>query len=117
MRRHETDYVSLVAGVLFLLVAGVHVATGGADNVTLRWTVPALLVLLGLLGLTGALRGSRERREAPDEEPPPPASVLPDASRSADEDATADPASPGDTGDTADTAVLSTKDEGRRPRP
>lgn len=59
MRRHETDYVSLVAGGLFLVVAAAHFATQGTDVVTLQWTVAGLLVMLGLLGLVGALRGSQ----------------------------------------------------------
>lgn len=60
MRRHETDAVSLVAGLLFLVVAAVHITAQSTDTeLNLRWMVPAVLVLLGLLGLFGALRGPR----------------------------------------------------------
>jgi hypothetical protein len=57
VRRHETDFVSLVAGGLFLVVAAVHFATQGTEALTLQWTVAGLLVLLGVLGLLGVLRG------------------------------------------------------------
>ena len=57
MRRHELDAVSLVAGLLFLVVAGVHiVARSTGTDLNLRWMVPAVLVLLGVLGLLSAVR-------------------------------------------------------------
>ena len=60
MRRHETDAVSLVAGLLFLAVAVVHIAARSTNTeLSLRWMVPAVLVLLGVVGLLGALRGPR----------------------------------------------------------
>jgi hypothetical protein len=65
VRRHETDAVSLVAGLLFLVVAAVHIAARSTDtDLNLRWMVPAVLVLLGVLGLLGALR--YPRRDAGD---------------------------------------------------
>lgn len=67
MRRHETDLVSLVAGAVFLAVAAAHVlARANGTDLNLRWTLPALLLLLGALGLVGGLglRGSREREPA-----------------------------------------------------
>jgi len=69
MNRHRTDATSLVFGVIFLLVAAwgllghtVHIGLG-----TLAWAVAVALILLGGLGLLGALRGrdadqNRERR-------------------------------------------------------
>jgi hypothetical protein len=69
MKRHRTDGVSLVFGVVFLLVAvgrllspTVHIGLG-----TLAWAIAVALLLIGGLGLLGALRGrdtdqSRERR-------------------------------------------------------
>jgi hypothetical protein len=60
VRRHEIDYVSLVAGALFLVVAGVHIGAAASDTeLDGRWAVPGLLVLLGVVGLLGALRGTR----------------------------------------------------------
>ena len=60
MRRHETDAVSLAAGLLFLVVAAVHVAArSSGTDLNLRWMVPAVLVLLGVLGLLGAIRSPR----------------------------------------------------------
>ena len=60
MRRHEIDAVSLVAGLLFLVVAAVHIAARSTDtDLNLRWMLPAVLVLLGVLGLLGAMRGPR----------------------------------------------------------
>jgi hypothetical protein len=68
MKRHRTDGVSLVFGVVFLLVAAwrllgqtVHIGLG-----TLAWVVALALILIGGVGLLGALRGrdeaGRERR-------------------------------------------------------
>ena len=60
VRRHETDAVSLVAGLLFLVVAVVHIAARSTGtDLNLRWMLPAVLVLLGVLGLLGAIRSPR----------------------------------------------------------
>jgi hypothetical protein len=60
VRRHETDAVSLVSGLLFLVVAAVHISARSTDSdLNLRWMVPAVLVLLGVLGLLGAVRSPR----------------------------------------------------------
>jgi hypothetical protein len=63
MKRHSTDLVSLVFGVIFLAAAGwwlvgqyVHI-----DVPHLGWITAAVLIGLGVLGLAGSLRG--ERRE------------------------------------------------------
>jgi hypothetical protein len=76
MKRHSTDLVSFVFGVIFLAVAGwwlldqyVHI-----DVPHLGWITAAVLIGLGVLGLAGSLR--RERSEpvsatpAPHEEGP-----------------------------------------------
>lgn len=64
MRRHELDVLSLVAGLVFLVVAVSHLV-GQVSDVAIegRWVAPALLVGLGVAGLAGALRGSRSRDE------------------------------------------------------
>ena len=57
VRRHEADPVSLAAGLLFLAVAVVHIAARSSDtDLSLRWMVPIVLVLLGVLGLLSAVR-------------------------------------------------------------
>jgi hypothetical protein len=92
VRRHETDFVSLVAGLLFLVVAAVHITARGTDtDLNLRWMVPAVLVLLGVLGLLGAIRSPRRGAATPAS----PAAV----------------AEPGETADVDDTAVLDESDE------
>ena len=63
MRRHEIDAVSVFAGLLFLIVAGVHIVARATDtDLNLRWMVPAVLVLLGAIGLLSAVRSPRPDR-------------------------------------------------------
>jgi hypothetical protein len=71
MRRHETDFVSLVAGVLFLGVAVTYLVAASADyDVDLRWFGPALLIGLGLAGLAGSIRfGAGNKDETVPAEP------------------------------------------------
>ena len=61
MKRHSTDLMSLVFGVIFLGVAGWWLI---AQYVTidvphLGWITAAVLIILGVLGLAGSLRGER----------------------------------------------------------
>ena len=64
MKRHQTDFVSLVAGVLFLGVAVTYLVAAGADyDVDLRWFGPALLIGLGLAGLAGSIRFGASNRD------------------------------------------------------
>jgi peptidoglycan/LPS O-acetylase OafA/YrhL len=66
VRRHEIDAVSLVAGLLFLVVAAVHIAARSTDtDLNLRWMLPAVLVLLGVLGLLAALRNAQDTADHP----------------------------------------------------
>jgi peptidoglycan/LPS O-acetylase OafA/YrhL len=68
VRRHEIDAVSLVAGLLFLVVAAVHIAARSTDtDLNLRWMLPAVLVLLGVLGLLAALRNPHDTADQPGE--------------------------------------------------
>jgi hypothetical protein len=63
VRRHEIDAVSVFAGLLFVVVAGVHIVARATDrDLSLRWTVPAVLVVLGTLGLLSAVRSPRPDR-------------------------------------------------------
>ena len=59
-RRHRVDWVALVAGVVFLVVALAHVAARSNDKqLDLHWTFPLLLLVLGVLGLLSAVRTGR----------------------------------------------------------
>lgn len=70
MRPHHTDSGSLIFGLLFLGVAGWWLLAQVADFAigldALGWLVAAALVVVGVLGVLGALRTGR--REAPSDE-------------------------------------------------
>ena len=58
MNKHATDVVSLVAGLVFLAIAGMwgllrllHVAAPSAG-----WLLAAALIVMGVAGLAGAIR-------------------------------------------------------------
>jgi len=61
MKRHNTDVVSLVFGVLFIAIAGWWLLRRYIDvnwNVpNLGWIAAGALILLGLLGVVASLRG------------------------------------------------------------
>jgi hypothetical protein len=60
MRRHETDWTSLIAGVTFCAIALAYL--GGEvthRSLELRWVVPMLLIGLGIAGLAGTLVRAR----------------------------------------------------------
>jgi hypothetical protein len=57
MARHARDAVSLVTGLLLMAVAGWFLLTDLTDaDVDLRWTAPAVLIGVGLLGLAASVR-------------------------------------------------------------
>jgi hypothetical protein len=73
MNRHRTDTVSLAFGAVFLLIAGWW-AIGSRLDVglpTLGWALAVGLILVGALGLIGALRGGRREPAASPPEPEP----------------------------------------------
>jgi len=52
--------VSLITGVVFALVAVIHlVSAATGDDLDPRWLIPVLLIGLGAAGLAGALRSGR----------------------------------------------------------
>ena len=69
LNKHHTDGLSLVFGVVFLVAVGWWLVGGEVSvrGTGLGWIVAAVLIVFGVLGLLGALRGDRSRR-GPDEE-------------------------------------------------
>jgi hypothetical protein len=61
MKSHRTDGVSLTFGVVFLLLAAWYVAARlvDLDLPMVGWSVAGGLIVLGLLGLVGALRSTK----------------------------------------------------------
>ncbi|MFV2087166.1 hypothetical protein, partial [Micromonospora sp. LOL_021] len=61
MKRHRTDGVSLTFGLIFILIAGWWLIAQSVDVPLPRvgWIVAGGLILLGVLGLVGALRSGR----------------------------------------------------------
>lgn len=68
MRRHETDVVSLVAGLFFLGAALIWGLTGAGGLQMRSWALPTLLIAVGAVGLLSSLTGRRSRRGEPDTE-------------------------------------------------
>jgi hypothetical protein len=71
MNRHRTDAISLAFGAVFLLIAGWW-AVGRTIDVGLPafgWTLAVGLIVVGVLGLVGALRGGSREPVASQPEP------------------------------------------------
>ena len=62
MRKHELDVFSLLAGMVFVAVAVVHLVTANTTHSSdVRWVFPVAMVLVGLASLIGLVRrGVRE---------------------------------------------------------
>ena len=67
MQRHELDVVSLLAGVVFVAIAGGYALTHTTD-LRLHWliAVPALLLLIGAAATAMAVRRIFAAREHPE---------------------------------------------------
>lgn len=67
MKAHRTDQVSLIFAILFLAIAGWWLVAQFLDLVVpaLGWFVAGGLILLGMLGLVGALRSGGTPAGAP----------------------------------------------------
>jgi hypothetical protein len=63
MNRHDADAVSLAAGVIFLSIAAWWLLgrVVDLDSAAAGWFAAAALLILGLAGLAGALRGDRDQ--------------------------------------------------------
>lgn len=75
MRRHATDMVSLVFGIVFLIFAGWWLITRYVHIQIphLGWIAAAALIAIGALGIVGSLRGERPAKPAQTlPEPPAP---------------------------------------------
>ena len=67
MRRHDLDWVSLIAGAVLTGIALVYLVTGIADvTVDGRFVWPVVLVALGAAGVASAVRANqREEQQFP----------------------------------------------------
>jgi hypothetical protein len=65
VRRHELDWVSLIAGLVFTVFAALYLLTPLVDvSLDGRYVWPVVLVALGVGGLAAAVRANaREERE------------------------------------------------------
>jgi hypothetical protein len=62
--RHETDWGSLVAGLLFVLLGAAFVVSGTTDwGFDAVWVLPVLAIGLGVAGVARALAASRDTDE------------------------------------------------------
>lgn len=67
LRRHDIDVFALMAGLVFLaLGAGWALNEAAGLDVNARWTVPVLLIGLGLVGLAGSVFGRRDDAKSDD---------------------------------------------------
>ena len=65
MRRHELDWVSLIAGIVFTGIAVLYLVVAGTDlSVDARIVWPVVLVALGLAGVATAVRATRREEQA-----------------------------------------------------
>jgi len=65
VRRHSLDLVSLVAGLLFTLLAAGYIASDYYDvNLDPRLVFPLVLVVLGVGGLAGSIMAQRRSDRA-----------------------------------------------------
>ena len=67
MGRHETDFVSGVVGVVFVVLGAILV--GGsveADDFSAAWALPAMLIAIGLVAGAFAANTHRSLRRSPD---------------------------------------------------
>lgn len=67
MKRHETDYFSLAAGLLFVILGLLFAVSVLADwTIDGRWVVPVMLIVLGAGGVLASVAATRRERAAYD---------------------------------------------------
>jgi hypothetical protein len=68
MKKHRTDLVSLIFGLVFLVIAGEWLLAGrlNVDLPALGWLAAMALIVVGVVGLVGAVRGPRDDEPTPD---------------------------------------------------
>ena len=67
MRRHELDWVSLIAGIVFLGIAAVYAVAalaGASINVDGRFVWPVVFVALGAAGVATAVTATAREEQA-----------------------------------------------------
>jgi uncharacterized integral membrane protein len=71
VRRHDLDWISLIAGIVFTGIAVVYLISGIADvDLDGRFVWPVVLVALGAAGLATAVKANlREEEQFPAREP------------------------------------------------
>jgi hypothetical protein len=67
VKRHSTDFISLVSGAILLTVVLVYAIASSLDDLSGAWIVAVVLLLAGAAGLAGTTR--RRRAVAGGEEP------------------------------------------------
>jgi hypothetical protein len=64
MRRHELDWVSLIAGIVFTGIAALYLVVAGSDlSIDHRLVWPVVFVALGLAGVATAVRATRREED------------------------------------------------------
>jgi hypothetical protein len=72
VRKHELDVFSLLAGLVFVSVAVVHLVTADTTHSSdVRWVFPVAMVLVGLASLIGLVRRGAREEPAPTPAPTP----------------------------------------------
>ena len=62
MRRHDLDWVSLAAGLVFLAIAAAYLLQVSLDlTIAAGWVLPIILIGLGVAGLAVALTRTGRR--------------------------------------------------------
>ncbi|WP_025616670.1 hypothetical protein [Salinispora cortesiana] len=80
MKAHRTDSVSLLFGLLFLLLAAWWLVAQLLEFTLppVGWLLAGALLLIGVLGLVGALRAARPSSPAVSEAEAPPTGAAPE---------------------------------------
>jgi hypothetical protein len=71
VRKHDLDLTSLIAGIVFVVIAAAYLVGVYTDvHIGAGWVLPVALIGLGAAGLAGSVRrGLRRTPPAPDQSP------------------------------------------------